>query len=258
MGTVGDLPYSTPSFYFCQRWRFALCLSPLLFFCLLLPSRPHWLTSERARGKRDGRHHDRLFMLTTGLRITPLRNEDKYAPAFLLAALPFFFLLPLCQLLLFSIISSLWCVPAIKCVYVCTCVTQIAVDGFNQMAAPFCCSQLFSPSFGSSPSGICVAPTRENGPQERTFRQKCCIKGKKKGKKKRTGPHKGGYSPGLTSGQMQRFGSHTSLSVVSSAIFLCTIFKKKCTQINKKKKRFTNAKLQKKKIFLGRGSICIL
>lgn len=30
-------------------------------------------------------------MLTTGLRITPLRNEDKYAPAFLLAALPFFF-----------------------------------------------------------------------------------------------------------------------------------------------------------------------
>lgn len=30
-------------------------------------------------------------MLTTGLRITPLRNEDKYAPAFLLAALQCFF-----------------------------------------------------------------------------------------------------------------------------------------------------------------------
>lgn len=55
---------------------------------------------------------------------------------------------------------------------------------------------------------------------------------------------------GLTSGQMQRFGSHTSLSVVSSAIFLCTIFKKKVYSDKQEKKRFTNAKL-KKKYFWG-------
>lgn len=97
---------------------------------------------------------------------------------------------------------------------------------------------------------LCCAHPR-NGPQERTFRQKCCFKGKKK-----MAHTKEDIPTGLTSGQMQRFGSHTSLSVVSSAIFLCTIFKKKCTQINKKKKVYKCK--TKKKIFLGRGSICIL
>lgn len=110
---------------------------------------------------------------------------------------------------------------------------------------------------GARPLAFVLRPPEKTGHKSALFVRNVALKEKKKEKKKRTGPHKGGYSPGLTSGQMQRFGSHTSLSVVSSAIFLCTIFKKKCTQINKKKKRFTNAKLQKK-IFLGRGSICIL
>lgn len=101
-----DLPHPSP-LCLCKHKRLALCLSTPV--SLLLPSRPHQPTSERARGRRDGIHHDRLFMLTTGLRITPLRNEDRYAPAFLLAALQFF-LLPLCQLLLFLIFSfSLVC-----------------------------------------------------------------------------------------------------------------------------------------------------
>lgn len=100
-------------------------------------------------------------MLTTGLRITPLRNEDRYAPAFLLAALQFFFFYYLfANLLLFLIFPSLWCVPAIKCVYVCTCATQIAVDGFNQMAAPFCCSQLlfFFLPLGARPLAFVLRP----------------------------------------------------------------------------------------------------
>lgn len=54
----------------------------------------------------------------------------------------------------------------------------------------------------------------------------------------------------LVSGQMQCFGSHTSLSVVSSAIFLCTVFKEKkmCTQ-NKQEKKVYKCKTTKKSFF---------
>lgn len=164
---------------FCKHKRLAFRLS--IPVSLLLP-RPHWLTSERARGKRDGIHQDRLFMLTTGWRITPLRNEDRYALVFCLPPSSYF-LLPLCQLLLFFffIFPSLWCVPAIMCMYVCTCATQIAVDGFNQMAAPFCSIYFFFlPFFGKAPSGICVAPTREMGHKSALFVRNVALKGKKK------------------------------------------------------------------------------
>lgn len=105
-----------------------------------------------------------------------------------------YFLLPLCQLLLFFffIFPSLWCVPAIMCMYVCTCATQIAVDGFNQMAAPFCSIYFFFAFFWEGALWHLCCTHSRNGPQKRTFRQKCCFKGEKK----KIGPHKGGYSNG--------------------------------------------------------------
>lgn len=108
--------------------------------------------------------------------------------------------------------------------------TQIAVDGFNQMAAPFC-SVVFFPSLGSWPSGICVAPSQEMGHKSALFIRNVALMGEK-----RRAHTKEDIPTGLTSGQMQRFGSHTSLSVVSSAIFLCTIFKKKMYSDKQEKK----------------------
>uniref|UniRef100_A0A023G0I4 Secreted protein n=1 Tax=Amblyomma parvum TaxID=251391 RepID=A0A023G0I4_AMBPA len=77
-------------------------------------------------------------------------------------------------------------VPAIKSMYVCTCVTQIAVDGFNQMAASFC---FHIPSSGSLPFWhlICSAPAQNEGCRCAS-RQKSCNK---------TGPHKKSILSGL-------------------------------------------------------------
>lgn len=110
---------------------------------------------------------------------------------------PVIFLLPLCQLLLFFfsffLLSGVFLLLSM-CMYVCTCATQIAVDGFNQMAAPFCSIFFFFflPFFEKAPSGICVAPTREMGHKSALFVRNVALKGKKK----KIGPHKGGYSNG--------------------------------------------------------------
>lgn len=97
---------------------------------------------------------------------------------------PVIFLLPLCQLLLFFfsffLLSGVFLLLSM-CMYVCTCATQIAVDGFNQMAAPFCSIYFFFlPFFGKAPSGICVAPTREMGHKSALFVRNVALKGKKK------------------------------------------------------------------------------
>lgn len=208
-------------------------------------------------------------MLTTGLWITPLCNEDKYALAFIShppsssPPPPAYFFLP------FSpaphLFSPLPCVFMLLSVYTCMCVTQIAVDGFNQMAAPFCCFSVVSlPVYGSLPFGVlrrAQLRKKQRGAAASALSVRSVATKKGKRKKKSVGgpPTQRRILTELVSGQMQCFGSHTSLSVVSSAIFLCTVFKeKKCVLKISKKKRFTNAKLQKKIFFLGRGLNCIL
>lgn len=59
-------------------------------------------------------------MLTTGLRITPLRNEDRYALAFLLAALQLFFyyLFANCSFFSFFLLSGVFLLLSV-CMYVC-------------------------------------------------------------------------------------------------------------------------------------------
>lgn len=149
------------------------------------------------------KHHDRLFMLTTGLWITPLCNEDKYALAFISrppsSSSPstprVFFFYPFRQLIFFP---PLPCVFMLLSVYTCTCVTQIAVDGFNQMAAPFCCFSVVSlPVYGSLPFGVlrrAQLRKKQRGAAASTLCQKCRDK-KGKRKKKSVGgpPHKGGF-----------------------------------------------------------------
>lgn len=97
-----------------------------------LPRCPTSSLSQREGSTMASKHHDRLFMLTTGLWITPLRNEDKYALAFISRRpLPpplhprVFFFCPFCQLVLlfilffFSLSSPSVCVPVVvKCEYV--------------------------------------------------------------------------------------------------------------------------------------------
>lgn len=91
----------------------------------------------------------------------------------------FYYLFANCSFFFF-IFPSLWCVPAIMCMYVCTCATQIAVDGFNQMAAPFCSIYFFFAFFWEGALWHLCCTHSRNGPQKRTFRQKCCFKGEKK------------------------------------------------------------------------------
>lgn len=213
------------------------------------------------------KHHDRLFMLTTGLWITPLCNEDKYALAFisrppspfnLLPSTPRVFFYPFRQLVIFF--PPLPCVFMLLSVYTCTCVTQIAVDGFNQMAAPFCCFSVVSlPVYGSLPFGVlrrAQLRKKQRGAAASALCQKCRDKKRKKEKKKRgrPPPTQRRILTELVSGQMQCFGSHTSLSVVSSAIFLCTVFKeKKCVLKISKKKKVYKCKTTKKNFFLREG-----
>lgn len=68
-------------------------------------------------------------------RITDHASSQRTEYATICTCLLAAFFLPFCQPFLFIPLS---CVPAIKSMYVCTCVTQIAVDGFNQMAASSC------------------------------------------------------------------------------------------------------------------------
>lgn len=134
-------------------------------------------------------------MLTTGLWITPLCNEDKYALAFisrppspfnLLPSTPRVFFYPFRQLVIFF--PPLPCVFMLLSVYTCTCVTQIAVDGFNQMAAPFCCFSVVSlPVYGSLPFGVlrrAQLRKKQRGAAASALCQKCRDKKRKKEKKK--------------------------------------------------------------------------
>lgn len=146
------------------------------------------------------------------------------------------------------------CVFPSLSVYMCMCVTQIAVDGFNQMAAPFCCfSVVFPFLYGSLPYGVFRhAQLRKKQRCASTLSVRS-VTTKKKTKKKNVGGPPATQRRILTelvSGQMQCFGSHTSLSVVSSAIFLCTVFKEKkmCTQ-NKQEKKVYKCKTTKKSFF---------
>lgn len=102
------------------------------------------------------------------------------------------------------------------------------------------------PSSGSLPLWrLCCAQPRRSGAQAHTSCQTY--------RDKKNGPtHKRRILTELVSGQMQRFGSHTSLSVVCRPLFFYVLYlkRKKMYSNKQEKKRFTNAKLQKK-YFLG-------
>lgn len=175
-----------------------------------LPRCPTSSLSQREGSTMASKHHDRLFMLTTGLWITPLRNEDKYALAFIsrrplppplhprVFFLPFLPARPPLHPFFFSLSLPLPCVfLLLLSVNMCTCATQIAVDGFNRMAAPLFLSCVSLPVYGSLPFGVLRrARLRKKQKGASTLCQKCRDeKGKKK--KKKSGspspPHKGGF-----------------------------------------------------------------
>lgn len=83
-------------------------------------------------------------------------------------------------------------------VNMCTCATQIAVDGFNRMAAPLFLSCVSLPVYGSLPFGVLRrARLRKKQKGASTLCQKCRDEKGKKKKKKKSGspspPHKGGF-----------------------------------------------------------------